>query len=112
MCVPLRLELTAYDIDEETDSERSSNTPKVTRHLNLSRSDCNTCASATVLRELHTELCSGVSSVYTETFSLFPQHSVSFPDLVMFTACAALIGKLHLESQHVQKSKFLGILPF
>lgn len=71
MCVPLRSELTPNHIDEETDSERSNDTPKVAEHLNLSRSDW-TCVSATVLHELHRELCHGVSSVYTEIFSLLP----------------------------------------
>ena len=61
--VLLRLDLTPYHIDEETDSEMSSTTAKVIHHLNLSRSDFNTCASATVLCEPRTELCSAISAV-------------------------------------------------
>ena len=48
---------------EETDSEMSSNTAKVIQHLHLSRSDLNTCASATVLREPRAEPFSGISAV-------------------------------------------------
>ena len=47
-----------------------------------------------------------LSAVYIKSFWFFPWHSVSFPDLVMFTACVALIRKVRLGSQHVQKSKF------
>lgn len=106
MCVPLRLELTPYDINEETDSERSSNTPKVTRHLDLSRSE-----PLCYVNSIQNSAVAGLQFTLRH-LCFFPQHLVSFPDLVMFTACAALIGKLHLESQHVQKSKFLGILTF
>lgn len=61
--VLLRLDLTPYHIDEETDSEMSSNRATVIQHLHLSRSDLNTCASATVLREPHAEPFSGIAAV-------------------------------------------------
>ena len=95
-CVPLGLALIPFHIDEKTDSEWSNNTPKVTQHLNLSKSDSKTCAHSTILCYLPYKILKWhFYSFHWHIFTISSKLS-SFPDCTMFTALCPFHCKVNM----------------